>query len=117
MKQIVVFYDGSCRICVGFTGWLRHIDGKKQFRLEPYQDNALLSQYGLRQENLEREIHIMTSEGKIFRGADAVLEIWQHSGHWSGFAAVIFKVPPLIWLARLIYKLIARYRRSLLRPV
>jgi hypothetical protein len=44
-------------------------------------------------------------------GADAVLEIWKQSGHWSSFLAKFFLLAPFIWIARPIYKLIARNRR------
>lgn len=111
MKQTIVFYDGSCRMCVGFTGWLRHIDGKKQFRLEPYQDSGLLKNYpDLDLKDLERKIHIITEKGQLFRGADAMLEIWRKSGHWSRFLTYILRMPPFIWIARLVYKVAARYR-------
>lgn len=115
MKQTIVFYDGSCRMCVGFTGWLQHIDGKKQFRLEPYQDSELLKNYPhLKAEDLEYEIHIITEKGKVFRGADAMLEIWGKSGHWSSFLAGVFKIPPFIWIARLVYKAAAKYRKGVM---
>lgn len=111
MKQTLVFYDGSCRMCVGVSGWLSRIDGKKQFRLEPYQNTELLAQYPqINPADCEKEIHIVTAQGQLLKGADAVMEIWRNTDHWSAFMAQIFRLPPLIWLARLIYKLIARFR-------
>lgn len=111
MKQTLVFYDGSCRMCVGVSGWLSRIDGKKQFRLEPYQNAELLAQFPqINPADCEREIHIITSKGKILKGADAVLEIWRNSGHWTSFLAILFRLPPFIWLARPIYRLVARIR-------
>lgn len=111
-KQTLVFYDGSCSMCVGVTGWLSRIDGKRQFRLEPYQNRELLSKYPqLSPEACAKEIHIITEKGKVLKGADAVLEIWRRSGHWSAFLACIFRLPPFIWLARPVYRLVARYRK------
>lgn len=112
-KQTLVFYDGSCSMCVGVSGWLSRIDGQKQFRLEPYQNQELLAQYPqIRPEACEKEIHIISESGKVLRGADAVLEIWRKTGHWSAFLAGFFRIPPFIWLVRMVYRLIARFRKG-----
>ncbi len=114
MKQTLVFYDGSCRMCVGVSGWLSRIDNKKQFRLEPYQNLEVLAQYPqLKPSDCEREIHIITTEGKVLKGADAVIEIWRKSEHWSTFLAQIFRLAPFIWLARPIYRLVAIIRNRI----
>ncbi|MFM6977043.1 MAG: thiol-disulfide oxidoreductase DCC family protein [Sphingobacteriaceae bacterium] len=111
MKQTLVFYDGSCRMCMGVSGWLSRIDGKQQFRLVPFQNTELLAQYPqIKPEDCEKEIHIINQHGKVLRGADAVMEIWRKTGHWSAFLANIFRLPPFIWVARTIYGLIARFR-------
>lgn len=113
MKQTLVFYDGSCRMCIGVSGWLSRIDGKKQFRLEPYQNADLLAQYPqINAQACEKEIHLVTENGRVLKGADAVLEIWRKTDHWLAFLAYIFRLPPFIWLARLVYKLVARFRKS-----
>ncbi len=114
MSQTVVFYDGNCRMCVGVTGWLSRIDTKKQFRLEPYQHTDLLKEYPqLNSKQLEKQIHVITENGTVLRGADAMMEIWRKTGHWSSFIAAVFKCPPFIWFTRPIYNLVARYRRSI----
>ena len=114
MKQTIVFYDGGCTMCVGLTGWLSKIDHKKQFRLEPYQQSEVLKDYPqINPADCEKQIHLISEGGKIMRGADATLEIWRKTGHWSSFMASIIRFPPFIWLARPLYKLVARYRKSI----
>jgi predicted DCC family thiol-disulfide oxidoreductase YuxK len=103
-------------MCVGVSGWLSRIDGQKQFRLEPYQNQALLAQYPqINPKACEREIHIITPSGSILTGADAVLEIWRKTDHWSSFLGKIFRLAPFIWLARPIYRLIAYFRKGVYR--
>ncbi len=110
-KQTLVFYDGSCPMCVGVSGWLSRIDGKKQFRLEPYQKLDLLARYPeLNFADCEREIHIITEEGKVLKGADAVIEIWKKTQHWTSFLARILVLPPFIWIARIGYRIVAFFR-------
>lgn len=114
MRRTIVFFDNTCSMCVGVTGWLSRIDHKKQFELIPYQDSEYLKHYPqLSPENLEKQIHVITSKGKILKGADAMMEIWKETGHFTSFLAHVFKVPPFIWIARPLYNLIAKYRREL----
>ncbi|WP_423146499.1 thiol-disulfide oxidoreductase DCC family protein [Rubrolithibacter danxiaensis] len=113
MNKTIVLYDGHCRMCVGFTGWIRKLDNMQQFQLVPYQDTEFLKNYpALSPAEVEKQIHVI-SGGKIYRGADAMLEIWKKSGHWSNFLASVFQSVPFIFIARLIYKIVARYRRDL----
>jgi len=111
----IVFYDHSCSMCVGVTGWLSKIDHKKQFKLEPYQHSEILKNYPqIDPADCEKQIYIITDRGKVMRGADAMLEIWRKTGHWSSFIPSILRNPPFIWLARPIYRFIARHRKSIL---
>ncbi len=99
-------------MCIGVTGWLSRIDHKKQFRLEPYQNSELISQYPqINPEDCRNELHIISESGEILKGADAILEIWNKAEHWSSFMAFIFRLRPFIWIARPLYRLVARNRR------
>jgi predicted DCC family thiol-disulfide oxidoreductase YuxK len=114
MKQTIVFYDHDCPICIGVTGWLSKIDHKKQFLLEPYQKSEILKRYPqINPADCETQIHIITEQGDLMRGADAMLEIWRKADHWSSFMADILRLAPFIWLARPIYNLIANNRKNL----
>lgn len=110
--KTLVFYDGQCSMCVGVSGWLARLDHREQFTLVPYQQAEVLAQYpDLSPEACAKELHLISPSGSIKRGADAVLEIWKQTGHWSSFLAFVFLFPPFIWLARPVYQLIARCRR------
>jgi predicted DCC family thiol-disulfide oxidoreductase YuxK len=114
MEKTIVFYDHSCSMCVGVTGWLHRIDHKQQFQLVPYQDTAFLSNYPqLKADSLAKQIHVISPAGIILKGADAMIEIWRQIGHPTSFLASIFRLPPFIWIARPIYNLVARYRRNI----
>ncbi|MBC7913572.1 MAG: DUF393 domain-containing protein [Pyrinomonadaceae bacterium] len=114
MSKTIVFYDNGCSMCVGVTGWLSRIDHNNYFELVPYQDVDYLKKYPqLKPEQLARQIHVITEKGKILKGADAMMEIWQKTGHPSAFLAAVFKQPPFIWLARPLYNLVAKYRRTI----
>ncbi len=114
MNKTIVFYDGSCSMCIGVTGWLSKIDHKKQFQLEPYQHSELLKDYPqIDPANCEKEIHVINEHGEVLHGADAMMEIWRKTGHWTSFLGSIFRFAPFIWIARPLYRLIAKYRKSI----
>lgn len=101
-------------MCVGVTGWLSKIDQKKQFKLEPYQHSEILKQYPkINPADCEKQIYIINEDAKVMKGADAMFEIWSKTEHWSNFLPLIFRLPPFIWLARPIYRLVAKYRKSI----
>jgi len=113
MRRTLVFYDGGCRMCVGLSGWIYHLDQKKQFELRPYQDSDLVKQFPeLKPDQLEKHIHVIADDGRILRGADAMMEIWLKLRHFTSPLAYILKIPPFIWLARAVYNLIAMYRKD-----
>jgi predicted DCC family thiol-disulfide oxidoreductase YuxK len=112
--KTIVFYDNGCSMCVGVTGWLYKIDHHQEFELVPYQDSKYLEKYPqLSTEQLAKQIHVVKKDGRIVKGADAMMEIWRRTGHWSAFMGSVFKFPPFIWLARPLYNLVAKYRRDL----
>jgi len=114
MNKTIVFYDQNCRMCVGVTGWLSRIDGKKQFQLEPYRDSEYLKKFPqIKLADFEKQIYLISDKGKILKGADAMMEIWRKTEHWSSFGALALRIPPFIWIARPLYMLIAKYRRAL----
>jgi predicted DCC family thiol-disulfide oxidoreductase YuxK len=113
MNKTIVFYDQKCRMCVGVTGWLSRIDGKRQFQLEPYQNSEFIKDYPqIKFGDFEKQIHLITENGQILRGADAMMEIWRKLDHWSSPGAYVLRIPPFIWLGRIIYNLVAKYRRA-----
>ncbi len=113
MDKTIVFYDQSCRMCIGVTGWLARIDGKRQFQLEPYQNSEYLKEHPeLSGSDFEKQIHVVTAHGLLVKGADAIFEIWRKTEHWSSFMAYLLRLPPFIWLARPAYKLVAQFRNQ-----
>jgi predicted DCC family thiol-disulfide oxidoreductase YuxK len=61
----------------------------------------------------EREMHLLDEEGRVFRGARAVAEVWRRlPGAWRLLGAVAAR-PPVAWPAALVYRWVARNRRRL----
>jgi predicted DCC family thiol-disulfide oxidoreductase YuxK len=55
-----------------------------------------------------KAVHVVRADGRVERAGLAMLSILERTG-W-GAAARALKVPPLIWLAELVYAIVARNR-------
>lgn len=58
-------------------------------------------------EECKKALYVVKADGTRLRGADAVLFAMQETG--KGLWAVL-RVPPIIWIARLVYRWIAQNR-------
>ena len=105
--KTIVFYDQSCNVCAGVTGWLSKIDHKQQ-------DSEYLKKHPqLELKQLEKQIHVITEKGKVLKGAEAMLEIWRKTAHFTSPLAYLLRLPPFIWIARPIYNLVAKHRKDI----
>ncbi len=67
----------------------------------------------MRREDCAREMHLVDADGRIFRGARAMAELWRRlPGGWRVLGAIT-AYPPVIWPAELVYKWVARNRGRL----
>jgi hydroxyacylglutathione hydrolase len=68
-----VLYDGQCEICQACVSWLRTLDRKNMTVCLPISAEALLTvDSRLRMDECLRQLHVVTPEGEIHVGWDAV---------------------------------------------
>jgi len=71
-KTIEVFYDGRCGMCCTFHEWIHRQRRAFEIRFLPYQaSEAELCFPGLHQLDPAREMVVRTSDGGVYRGAEA----------------------------------------------
>lgn len=75
-----VCFDRECATCVWLARRLRSALEKRGYGLAALQDPRVALLFGMPAEELLREMRVVTSEGKFYGGADAVLclaeQIW-----------------------------------------
>lgn len=72
MEWIEVFYDGRCGMCCSFHEWIARQPRAFVIRFVPYQSEEAERVFpGLGTLDPAREMVVRTSEGGIFRGAEA----------------------------------------------
>lgn len=113
-----VFYDGACIVCSTEMGHYRKKDGGQRLLFvdisAPEFDPAA---YGIPLSEFMAQMHAIDDEGRIFRAIDAFRAIWQAfpASTFYGFLGTVIALPGINALARLGYRLFARYRRYLPR--
>ena len=71
-----VLYDGQCEICQGCVSWLRALDRENKTICLPISVEVLSAvDSRLQIDQCLRQLHVVTSEGEILVGWDAVASI------------------------------------------
>lgn len=101
----ILLYDGDCGFCQAAVEWLRCRDASGQIDCLP----------SFSYPHLTPELHaqaqteiVYLDGGKNYGGADGALRAYCFLRPYSPLQ--IFRVPPMIWVARLAYRWIARNR-------
>jgi hydroxyacylglutathione hydrolase len=108
-----VLYDGQCEICQACVSWLKALDREKRTVCLPISADVLASvDSRLRMEDCLRQLHVVTPEGELLVGWDAVANLARlFRPTWLiGALGVRF---PFRNVGRLLYGFVARNRYSL----
>ena len=108
--MITVFYDGKCGLCRREIEYYKRIAPPAVFEwvditVNPKPFNAL----GFSVAEGLKVLHVKSSDGKIYKGIDAFMAIWQHIPHWRILAKVI-NFPLIKKIASHLYDRFANWR-------
>jgi len=108
-----VLYDGQCEICQACVSWLKVLDDEKRTECVSITADSLSSvDSRLRMEDCLRQLHVVTPEGEVHVGWDAVANLARlfRSTWLIGVLGLRF---PFRNAGRLLYGLVATNRYSL----
>jgi predicted DCC family thiol-disulfide oxidoreductase YuxK len=104
-----VFYDGECELCQSLARRFRFMLQKRGFGLAPLQDPRVAVLLGLAPSQLLQEMRVLTGEGQVLGGAQAVTflagKIW-----WAWPLHAATKLPGMQPLLRAVYRWVADHR-------
>ncbi|GAA5013383.1 polyprenol phosphomannose-dependent alpha 1,6 mannosyltransferase MptB [Actinopolymorpha pittospori] len=107
----ILLYDGDCAFCTRSVDVLERWTHTRA-QLLPWQF-ADLAAVGTTQARAEREVLWVGQDGRIDGGAQAVARLLLHArGGWSVLGALL-RVPPVRWIAHVVYRAIANNRHRL----
>ena len=113
----MLVYDGDCRFCVRRARWFRKkIPKVSQSNVSTVAWQDLnLGEVGLAEDVVAREAVWVDEDGKQFTGHAAVAKSLIHIGGLWGVAGRLMRVPPISWVARLVYRVVAANRHRISR--
>ncbi len=105
-----VVYDGDCGFCTQAALWLRQ--RSQQLEIVAWQDFDY-EQLGLSQSQVSSAVYLVDSAGAVHKGAAAVgRTLLSMSFPWKVIGALLV-TPPISWIARAAYPIVARNRHRL----
>ncbi len=111
----VVIYDGECAFCINQVHRIQQLDRKAQFEYLPRQDsNTELRFPVLATEDFNSGMRLISPEGKLYVGADAIYQIAMRLPGLK-YIAWLYQVPGIRQLAQLAYAWVAANRKKLAR--
>lgn len=111
----MLVYDGDCRFCVRRARWFRKkIPKVSQSNVVAVAWQDLnLTEVDLSEDVVAREAVWVDEEGRQFTGHDAIAKSLIHIGGPWGVAGRLMRVPPISWIARLVYRVVAANRHRI----
>lgn len=108
-----VLYDGQCEICQAGVSWLRILDRKRRTNCVPLSAEVLAALGSrLSMDNCLRQLHIVTPEGRVYIGWDAVACLARLCpATW--LMGTLGRVFPFRGVGQLLYGFVAANRYSL----
>lgn len=114
MKHLLL-WDGDCGFCARCAEWLQVQDRNSLFEIAPHQSKSeiFLGQYNLDYSKCREEIKLITFEGSVLGGAEAINFVLEKYFPWSLIIRIIKRLPVLLSVEQMLYRLIARNRTVL----
>ena len=109
-ETISVYYDGICNLCSKEISYYKKIAPPLTFNwIDIARNGKALEAYNIKQETALKYLHVIDTSGKLFVGVDAFEIMWRHLPFWK-ILALLLKLPPIKYLAKIIYASFAQRR-------
>jgi len=112
-EPAVLVYDAECALCRGARDWIAHRVAPGALEFVPYQSNERLARLSrVSASACAQAIHLLTPEGEMLVGVEALPRLLGYTRHWRWLARVL-RLPGMRRLAPLCYRWVARHRHAL----
>ena len=108
-----VFYDGSCQICSAeMSHYMRKDHGGRLEFIDISDPGFNAHDYGISLDDFMYQMHAIDRRGNMYRGVDAFRAIWRAfpGSSWYGTLCTLTASPVVRPIARLAYRIFARFR-------
>lgn len=104
----LVLWDGDCGFCARSAEWARRRDTDGRLCFVPYQRAPSPPMTPELERACRQAVHVITPDGTVLRAGRASLYVLEQIG-WRRRARLL-RLPPLVWLVELGYRLVATHR-------
>jgi len=110
----VILYDGYCIFCTASAKRLQRWGRRDQIEIRSFQENGVLDEYpSISYQAAMKEMHVVSPEGVIYKGAEAVVRVLA-TRRIAGWLAYAYYLPGLHQLIDATYRTIAKNRYRIL---
>jgi predicted DCC family thiol-disulfide oxidoreductase YuxK len=107
-----VFYDGECPLCLNTAARFAALLGRHGLQLATLQTPWVQRRLGLKPGEPLAEMKLLTIDGRVFGGADALLQIARQIW-WAWLLFALMQIPGAKPMLRLVYRKVAANRQCL----
>lgn len=108
--MLTVFYDERCPLCSAEIDYYKNLRSAEpvcwQGIQESREDRAKL---GISDYQALMSLHVVDSEGRIFKGVDAFVRLWRVLPGWKWLAKLV-ALPPVLGVFKVAYAYFAQRR-------
>jgi len=115
LNESILLFDGDCGICTAFAGWARRLDPAHKFEILPFQNlsDQELQCRGLHHYLCAQRLHVISPQGKIYRGAFALNYWGWQFKRLRPLVAMLYLIPIMLLLEIILYEAVARNRHRI----
>ena len=109
-KMINVYYDDRCPLCSREIEYYKKISPPAVINWCAIRKHiSLLEKNGISYNESLKILHAAKTDGKIYRGVDAFILIWQQLSGWKWLARVV-TLPVIYHFCTALYSIVAHWR-------
>ncbi len=110
----VLIYDGDCGVCSRVAAWAEaHLRPGMSAVPSRSVADAELTRLGLCRDDVDTAVYWVDGNGRTWRGNLAAARLLQQIGGRWAVPGHLMALPPLRWVGRGVYPVLARYRHRL----
>ena len=116
-QKLTVLYDAECSLCCQTVAALEKLRARTRLNgelsmvsLQEAREEDL--PFGVSKDQLLSELHVVDGTGKVYKGADGIIEIMKTIPSLVWIARV-YRIPGMRGMAAKLYRWMARYRYRL----
>ncbi len=104
LTKSTVYFDGSCPLCRAEIGYYRRKDQVGALCFVDISEAGATPPEGITQQRAMKRFHVRASDGRVFSGAAAFVEVWARLPRWR-WAARTASLPGALAALELGYRM------------